>query len=126
VDGQAPPCPCHTQPPPAHTARGWRDDDGPAPLLSERHADGPATRWHGQSRLPHWVDHAYRYRRADGRWTYVAEPYEIDETAVNDLAYLSSNGYEVSVTASRARHDSARSLSIEITASDAVENPGGR
>jgi hypothetical protein len=72
------------------------------------------------------VDHAYRYRRADGRWTYVAEPYEIDETAVNDLAYLSGNGYEISVTASRARHDPARSLSIEITVSDAAGNPGGR
>jgi hypothetical protein len=23
-------------------------------LLSERHAGSPATRWHGQSRLPRW------------------------------------------------------------------------
>src|SRR5205807_1650590 len=104
ADGKRLACPCHTQPPPPHTARGWHQDMGPGPVLSAQHADSPGTRWHGELRLPRWVDHAYRLRRAGDQWTYVAEPYEIDEAALNDLVVLSADGFEVVVTGSRARH----------------------
>jgi hypothetical protein len=117
ADGRRLDCPCHAQPPPPHTARGWHEDAGPGPVLSVRHAGSPGTRWHGELQLPRWVDHPYRLRREVDRWAYVAEPYVIDEAALSDLAFLVENGFEVTVTASRARHDPGISISIEITSS---------
>lgn len=124
------------------TMPGWHLRKGPAPVLSARLAaihEAPddwgqlnltAYRaglrcWdyldrgdHGDSRqllMPSWVDHAYRLRLADGRWRYVAEPYQLNADAFADLAHLAANGFDVTVTSWRARHYPGHTVAVEIT-----------
>jgi len=90
-------------------ASDWHQRKGPGPLLATRHSED----W--RSWRPRWVDHSWRYRRQDNRWTYVAEPYDLDEDALEDLAYLIERGYSVEVTAWKARHYPGHTLAVEIT-----------
>ncbi|GAA3785542.1 hypothetical protein [Micromonospora maritima] len=129
--GQMPPCPCYGCAKRVPGAMpGWHLRKGPAPLLGARQRAaqlGPpdVRRWeflehgdHGDGRellIPTWVDHPYRLRLRDGRWRYVAEPYELDAAAAADLAHLAANGYEVTVTAWQARHYPGHTLAVSIT-----------
>ncbi len=91
----------------ADTVARWHARTGPAPLLRARHRlDSGA--------LPRWVDHPYRLRLPDGRWRYVAEPYELSEDALCDLAFLAGRGFRVAVTAWRARHYPGHTVAVEI------------
>jgi hypothetical protein len=64
--------------------------------------------------LPAWVEHAYRLRLEDGRWCYCAEPYDLYEDAVEDLAHLAASGFEVAVSAERARHNPGHTIAVEV------------
>ena len=103
-------CPCHGTPVPG-TAHGWHQRVGPAPVLAIRH--GVVDR----GLLPGWVDHAYRLRLPDGQWCYVAEPYDLGEDALADLAYLTTAGFDVSVTAWEVRHYPGHTVAVRITGS---------
>ncbi len=61
------------------------------------------------------MDHAYRLRLEDGRWRYVAEPYELTEEALADLAFLADSCYEIVICAWRARHYPGHTVAVEIT-----------
>src|SRR6266851_9770863 len=90
-------------------AAGWHDRQGPGPLLRQRH--------HKEAvELPaRWVDHHYRLNQADGSWIYVAEPYDLSDGTVADLAWLSAeHGYRVTVTAHAARHDPGATLAVTL------------
>lgn len=107
--GNHPPCPCHSSPPPPGTDKGWHERTGPAPLLLRRHGLTKGTR------PARWVDHAYRLRLEDGRWRYVAEPYELTEEALADLAFLAENSYDIRILSWAARHYPGHTVAIEIT-----------
>ncbi len=99
---------------------GWHTAKGPRAVLNALH--GLPT--YG---APRWVDHACRVRLPDGRWCYIAEPYALDTEALADLAYLTENGWRVSVTAERARHYPGRTLAVEIVAeATTCRSAGGR
>lgn len=110
---------------------GWHLRKGPAPVLSERmFAQETGRRWsfldqgdHGDSRelfIPSWVDHPYRLRQADRTWIYVAEPYDLGGSAVDDFAHLRANGFKVTVAAWRARHFPGHTVAVLI-----AHHPGG-
>ena len=108
-EGQYAPCPCGCSGTgPAGTAWHWHVRKGPLPLLRSRHNLG---RW-GK---PGWLDHWYRLRLPDGRWCYVAEPYQLNEDALEDLAFLAAHGFEVEVTAWQARHYPGHTVAVHIT-----------
>lgn len=88
---------------------GWHRRIGPLPVLNALHGlpDYGA---------PRWVDHPCRVRLPDGRWCYIAEPYRLDTEALADLEHLAANGWDVTVTAERARHYPGRTLAVEIVA----------
>lgn len=100
-------CPCHESAGP-RTARGWHARIGPLPVLNARHGL-PV------NAAPRWVDHAYRVRLEDGRWCYVAEPYSLDGDALADIAHLIAAGWDVSLTAWRARHYPGHTLAVTTT-----------
>ncbi len=108
------PCPCRGCPGSAGegAAHGWHTRKGPAPLLHSLHGTEDTVDFGG--RPSRWVDHAYRLRLPDGRWCYVAEPYELNDLAFADLAYLTEHGYDVTVTAWQARHCPSRTLAVHI------------
>jgi hypothetical protein len=100
-------CPhCTTNRPGA--ASGWHIRQGPAPLLWDRHGTREFRT------LPSWVDHPYRVRLDDGRWCYVAEPYELRESAFSDFVFLEGNGYRVSITAWKALHYRGHTVAVHI------------
>ncbi len=106
--GQYAPCPCGCQ---GATGPGaashWHQRKGPLPLLRARHG---LERW----QAPRWLDHWYRLRLPDGRWCYVAEPYDLGADALEDLVWLGQQGYEVSITAWQARHYPGHALAVRI------------
>jgi len=108
--GDSPACPCHERPP-AGTAYGWHERTGPLPIIRARHG---TNRLYGAR--PRWIDHAYRLRLPDRRWAYYAEPYALDEDALADLDYLGRHGFEVTITAWRARHCPGHTLAVQIIA----------
>ncbi|MHB8459005.1 MAG: hypothetical protein ACYDB6_02950 [Candidatus Limnocylindrales bacterium] len=114
--GVRPPCPCH-ETAPRGTAGGWHQRQGPAPLLRDLHGADAS-----YGALPRWVDHAYRVRLADGRWAWYAEPYDLDEAAFADLALLAAHGFDVMVSAWRARHYPGHTTAVQITVA-ALEEP---
>ncbi len=93
------------------TARipGWRRRIGPLQVLNALHGLSDYA-------APRWVDQACRVRLPDGRWCYVAEPYSLDTEAVAEIAHLAANGWDVTVTAWRARHYPGHTLAVEIVA----------
>jgi len=88
---------------------GWHRRIGPLPVLN-------ALRELPEDGAPRWIDHACRFRLSDGRWCYVAEPYALDTEALADLAHLAAIGWDVRVTAWRARHYPGHTLAVEIVA----------
>lgn len=88
---------------------GWHRRIGPLPVVNALHGLS-------EYGAPGWVDHASRVRLPDGRWLYTAEPYSLDTEALADLAHLAANGWDVSVTAWRARHLHGHTLAVEIVA----------
>lgn len=117
VDGAEPPqaCPCHESAGPG-TAAGWHVGKGPLPDLRALHGEP----WRFQ---PAWVDHAYRVRLDDGRWLYVAEPYSLDSDDLTDLAHLSAAGWDVSLTAWRARHYPGHTLAVALSEALPMDTP---
>lgn len=107
--GMNPPCPCHTYPRPSGTDKGWHERKGPAPLLRKRSGLPRGIR------LAQWMDHTYRLRLEDGRWCYVAEPYEVTEEALADLLFLAENGYDIRILSWAARHYPGHTVAIQIT-----------
>lgn len=102
------PCPCCRAVPGA--ASGWHRNKGPLPLLQVHHGLGRYS-------IPaNWIDHAYRVRRPSvpGGWLYFAEPYHLDPEALDDLAWLSEQGWAVWVTASGARHFPGWTVVVEL------------
>jgi hypothetical protein len=61
-----------------------------------------------------WVDHPYRVRGDDGRWTYVAEPYGVccSDNFLADVACLEDHGWRVGITA--GRHFPGRTVAIRV------------
>lgn len=106
--GQQEPCPHCRHNVGKGIASGWHRRTGPGPPLRSRYGEDEG--W-----LPWWADHRWRYRNTDGRWTYVAEPYDFGEECIEDLAWLVSNGFDVVVSAGRARHYPGHTVAIEIT-----------
>ncbi len=93
----------------------WHVRKGPLPLLQKRHGwnvDDNPDLIHA---VPRWVDHWWRERLDDGRWRYVAEPYELNDDAFADLAHLVDNGFDVQVAAWRARHYPGHTVAVFIT-----------
>lgn len=62
----------------------------------------------------HFVDHAYRVKRADGGISYYSEPYDLSNEDFADLAWLQGNGWRVRVSDRPNRH-SDQSLLVFIT-----------
>jgi hypothetical protein len=91
----------------ATTVVGWHQRTGPLPDLRRRHQ---LERWE----RPRWVDHPYRLRLPDGRWRYVAEPYDLGPAALADLAWLAGTGWRVSVTAWQATHAPGETVAVTI------------
>ncbi len=89
-------------PPEPARVPGWHRRIGPLPVLNALRG------------APRWADHACRIRLPDDRWCYVAEPYGLDSEALADLAHLAANGWDVHVTAWRARHYPGHALAVEI------------
>lgn len=104
------PCPCAGcgRPDTPEAAAHWHRRKGPEPLLRARH-ETPYPLL-----LPWWVDHPYRLRLPDGRWRYVAEPYELSPDDLDDLADLEAHGWRVTVTAWQARHFPGHTLAVVI------------
>lgn len=105
------PCPCGAcgQSDTNGAAAGWHERKGPLPVLRVRHGRPAGHGWR-----PRWMDHPYRLRLSDDRWRYVAEPYELDEDALADLAYLADSGFDVSVTTWKARHYPGHTVAVAI------------
>jgi len=55
------------------------------------------------------------WRLEDGRWRYVAGPYELTEEALADLAFLAENSYDIRILSWAARHYPGHTVAIEIT-----------
>ncbi len=47
-------------------------------------------------------------------WREVAEPYDLDDGALGDLDHLARHGFDVRVSAHRARHFPGQTIAIEI------------
>lgn len=73
---------------------------------------------------PHWVDHWYRYRDEAGDMVYVTEPYQLDEDGLEDIAWLRDHGFDVMITAWRARHCPGHIVAVEIRAVGRVSQRG--
>lgn len=99
-------CPCHGTPVPG-TARGWHQRLGPAPVFAARHELEPSV-------LPGRADHPYLLRLPDGRWCYIAEPYELGDDALADLVHLATAGFDISITAWQARHNPGHTVAVHI------------
>lgn len=106
-------CPCagcgnHT----AGITPYWPTRTGPLRALAVRdgHADELRYGWH-----PNWIDHSYRYRDHTGAMTYIAEPYDVGEDTLADLAWLSQHGWTVAVSGAAARHYPGHTVAIVIT-----------
>lgn len=109
------PCPCCVSV--VGAVRGWPHRKGPAPVLRGRF------NWD----LPAWIDHAYRLQLPNGRCCYVAEPYGLPVDAFADLAYLVEQGFDIAISAARARHYPGHTIAIEITSvGDRCHTHGGR
>jgi hypothetical protein len=65
-----------------------------------------------------WMDHCYRLRLPSGKWRYVAEPYGLNDDALEDLVFLSRAGWDVSITAWQARHYPGHTLAVVIEKED--------
>ncbi|MBB2499669.1 hypothetical protein [Amycolatopsis echigonensis] len=99
-------CPCHTG---DGEFRLWPENEGPGPLLAERHGKAE------HARLAAWCDHTYRLTDSrTGEWIYVAEPYQLHEEAFEDFVFLGENGWRVEVTAWRARHSPGHTVAVLI------------
>lgn len=100
------PCPCHQKAGPL-SAPGWHAKKGPLPIL--QHANGQES---GNGWRPRWVDHPYRLRMESGAWIYVAEPYDLDTDAFDDIGLLTSEGWEAEARLDVARHYPGRTIAV--------------
>lgn len=101
------PCPCHDED--SLHLKYWDTDKGPGPLLLTRHGHSD------YGRPAEWCDHFYRlYDTNTSEMVYVAEPYQLYDEAFDDFVYLREQGWEVEVTAWRARHNPGHSIAVLI------------